>query len=146
MMESWESLAMAIGGALPILFVGGTIIAQEVGRGSSPCPQRGLETKGGLTKEDIYNCLKRYEEHKRMLTEGEPSALRLQRILEACYPGDQDKQEDLWCALVMDIGTGFAPIGKIMRAFKRWDVEEAFDCPELKDLFRPPEIKLEPYE
>ena len=91
------------------------------------------------TQEEIYKCLTLWREHKEFLAKGEPErlaalSLRLQRILEACYPEDADKQQDLFCALV-DIGSGFIPLSKIFRAFSKWDVKEALGCDELREIF-----------
>ena len=93
------------------------------------------------TQEEIYNCMLRFESHKQMVADGQTGAIRFQRILEACYPGDKDRQFDLWCAImaVSDwrklMGERIIPLGVIIRSFKKWDVEDALNCDRLKEIF-----------
>lgn len=83
-----------------------------------------------------------------MVQEKDPLALRMQDILEKCYPPDPkvrgyrwdemyQKWRDLHGAL-MEIGPisgGWKSLPKVSAAFKKWGVEEALYCEALKDIF-----------
>ncbi len=105
------------------------------------------------TEEELIERDWLWRTHSEMVFEDNPLALRMQDILERCYPPDPtvkgyrwdemyQKWRDLYGAIMIDITPigspvteGFENLALASAAFKKWDVEEAFYCEALRDIF-----------
>jgi len=101
------------------------------------------------TEEELAERDQLWRAHSELTTKKDPDALHMQSILERCYPPDPkvrgyrwdemyQKWRDLFGALLLDIGPvteGFKSLVLANIAFKKWNVEEAFYCEALEDIF-----------
>ena len=97
------------------------------------------------TEEELIKRDMLWRAHSKRVEEKDPSALKMQDILEKCYPPTVPefheayrKWMDLFGALMVDIrpAKGFKSLTLAAIAFKKWNVEEAFYCKALKDIFK----------